>query len=580
MSEPQDAESVQTVQVPYAPQRSVVEVQLDDILPSPLNPRKTFDDAAMQDLVESVKASGVQVPIILRPREGEGDQQYEIVCGERRWRAAVRAGQSTIPAEIRVLSDSDAQQLAVIENLQRADLSPLEEARGYADLIDQEAARDHALTIEGLSLKVGKSQSHVAQRLALLRLRDEAKTLMAQGDISLGYALQLAKLGDADQERAIRWLLSRTQQVNQSMKLPEIVKPRNSENAYYNRGVRVTYTEKELQQWIRENVLLVLTNAPWALDDATLVPVAGACNGCAFRSVSNPALFGDLAGEEDRCLGPDCYATKLKAFGKRAAKAAQESGETYVRITDKVSYRPVAEVKSGMLLRAGQWLHVKKKTCASQCKGVYADGDKVGQAIEVCPDQHCKVHKHTTETAPKQGETTDDWTRRQQEERRVLELLKATEQPVREKVLTAILGRQNVESAVRLVASDVDNAPAYRKSLLERWPALKKDVFAVAALVVVLDRFHHRTLANGWQLVQSGGVASDRRLLWDLAKYAGVDADKIAIAHFQSLAEIPPEAKKLLPKGYKAPAAKKPAAKKKEAKPAVAKKPARKNKHA
>jgi len=145
-------------------------------------PRKQFDEARLHELAESIKAQGMIQPVLVR-RAGN---EYQLIAGERRWRAAQLAGLSAVPAIVREATDAQAFELALVENLQRADLNPIEEAEGYRRLVDE-----YHLTQEQVSQRVGKDRSTVANALRLLGLPDEVKQLLAQGALDMGHARAL-----------------------------------------------------------------------------------------------------------------------------------------------------------------------------------------------------------------------------------------------------------------------------------------------------------------------------------------------------------------------------------------------------
>ncbi len=157
---------------------------------NPSNPRKTFRTEDLDDLTASVRERGVVQPLIVRPVAGAKDA-YEIVAGERRWRAAQRAGLHDVPVLIREASDKEALELAIIENVQRADLNALEEARGYQQLIDQ-----YQYSQNELADVIGKSRSHIANTLRLLNLPVTIQDLVAEGKITAGHARALLTLDD------------------------------------------------------------------------------------------------------------------------------------------------------------------------------------------------------------------------------------------------------------------------------------------------------------------------------------------------------------------------------------------------
>jgi ParB family chromosome partitioning protein len=165
-----------------AAQDQLREIPVGSIKPNPFQPRKHFDDAALDDLKASIAEYGVLVPIIVRRR----DEGFELVAGERRWRACAALQRATIPAIVRQSDDRDSLEVAIVENLQRENLNPLEEAAGFAQLIEE-----HDFTQEDVARRLGKSRSTIANALRLLSLSDAIKAMLAGGRLSVGHAKAL-----------------------------------------------------------------------------------------------------------------------------------------------------------------------------------------------------------------------------------------------------------------------------------------------------------------------------------------------------------------------------------------------------
>ncbi|MFP1630582.1 ParB/RepB/Spo0J family partition protein [Zhengella sp. ZM62] len=157
---------------------------------NPRNPRRHFSEDDLKDLAQSIREHGVVQPVVVRPRPGHPGQ-YEIIAGERRWRAAQMAGLVEVPVLVREVDDRVALELAIVENVQRSDLNPVEEAMGYQQLIE-----DHNYTQADLAQVIGKSRSHVANTLRLLKLPDDVRTMLVNGDLSAGHARTLITADD------------------------------------------------------------------------------------------------------------------------------------------------------------------------------------------------------------------------------------------------------------------------------------------------------------------------------------------------------------------------------------------------
>ncbi|QPH55882.1 ParB/RepB/Spo0J family partition protein [Pontivivens ytuae] len=165
-------------------------VPIEHLQPNPDQPRRIFTEVDLEDLTRSVREKGVIQPLIVRPAP-DGSDGFQIVAGERRWRAAQRAKLHDIPVVIRPLDDSEVLEVAIIENIQRADLNPVEEAQGYRQLMDR-----FGHTQEKLAEALGKSRSHIANLLRLLTLPDEILLMLSEGKLSAGHARALVPLAD------------------------------------------------------------------------------------------------------------------------------------------------------------------------------------------------------------------------------------------------------------------------------------------------------------------------------------------------------------------------------------------------
>jgi ParB family chromosome partitioning protein len=182
-------------------------VPIEFLRPNPRNPRRNFAETELDELAASMRERGIIQPIVVRPVRGAADA-YEIIAGERRWRAAQRAGLHVVPIVPLDVSDDEALQLAIIENVQRSDLNPLEEAAGYQALMSEFAHSQDAI-----AKMVGKSRSHVANTLRLLKLPQTVQAYIGEGKISAGHARML--VGQPDPERLAREIVERGLNVRQ-----------------------------------------------------------------------------------------------------------------------------------------------------------------------------------------------------------------------------------------------------------------------------------------------------------------------------------------------------------------------------
>ena len=168
----------------------IVELDINELRPNPYQPRTIFDEDSLKELAESIKENGVFQPIIVK----KSIKGYDVIAGERRLRASKLAGKKTIPAIIRQISDEKMAEIALLENLQRENLNPLEEAKAYKSLIEK-----LNLTQEQLAKKVSKSRSHITNMLGLLRLPGEVQDMVTTGKLTMGHARALSKIEDKEQ---------------------------------------------------------------------------------------------------------------------------------------------------------------------------------------------------------------------------------------------------------------------------------------------------------------------------------------------------------------------------------------------
>ncbi|MCW5686078.1 MAG: ParB/RepB/Spo0J family partition protein [Pseudolabrys sp.] len=168
-------------------------VPIEFVHANPRNPRRTFVESELEELSASIRERGVIQPIVVRVARGKSGEAYEIIAGERRWRAAQRAGLHDLPVVIIDVSDAEALELAIVENVQRADLNPIEEAQGYLALIEE-----FKHSAEDVARIVGKSRPHIANTIRLARLPEAVKTLVRNGALSAGHARALVGHADAE----------------------------------------------------------------------------------------------------------------------------------------------------------------------------------------------------------------------------------------------------------------------------------------------------------------------------------------------------------------------------------------------
>lgn len=332
---------------------------LDELRPSPDNPRHlTDDDPKLRELADSLRTLGQIEPIVVRAVEAGGSKcgpagepadiimDYIILAGERRWRAARIAGLGALECKILACDDRTALEITVVENLQREDLTPLEEARGVRRLLDA------GWPVEEIAAHLGKSPAWVTVRAKLTELDAVWTDGLAAG--------KYAWAGVAHLEQIAR--------------LPAEVQ----------REIAKTYKDgwdppsaAELAREIQERYLHQLSAATWKLDDAALLPAVGACTTCPHRSGHQGVLFADLAGK-DRCLNTACWYRKAQALTARKAAELREKHETVVVLVERRDGNPAPDAlpKGVAVLESGNGMNECKKSDPGAVPAVQAESGR------------------------------------------------------------------------------------------------------------------------------------------------------------------------------------------------------------
>ncbi len=312
-------------------------------------------------MAESIRSNGLIQPITVRPNS-EG---FEIVAGAKRFRAAQLAELFSLPARIVDITDAQALEWQLVENSQRVDVHPYEEAQGFQRLLDM-PGYDVATLVE----KSGKSAAHVYARLSLLQLIPAVAEAFSKEFISASHANLLARL------------------------------PQEAQVNAYEQCWRKDWTDKEphllpakhLSAWIQTNLYLSLADAPFSKEDTTLNPPAGACVTCPRRSGFNTTLFADVQG--DQCLDAPCFHTKMEAHINREIAARPE----LVQIEN--GYRAPKEQRPGAV-RSGTYREIEHTNnpdaepvlpCEAAKPAIIVYGKRVGTTLTVCTDNNCPVH--------------------------------------------------------------------------------------------------------------------------------------------------------------------------------------------
>ena len=374
---------------------------LDSLTESANNPRRSFDTAALNELAESIKAQGILAPLVVRPV----GQHFEIVAGARHYRAAQLAGLETAPVRIVELTDAQALETSIVENLQRRDVHPMEEASGYARLL---ALDEPKYSVEQIAAKVGKAPAFILARLKLVELVPAVVEAFTQDEIGLGHALLLAKLQPEQQEEALAACYQ--EQYSSGSKAKPILLP-----------------VRHLQQWIEHNILLEIAAAPFSKEDAALVPEAGACVDCPKRTGHNVLLFEGISAQHNSCSDPKCYAAKVDAHVRQTIVAKPK----LVQIS--TAYGPTKDGSAAVPRNKYVEIHSEKptnpkqrdwpeyKTCKFTTEAIVTEGSEKGELRRVCANPECTVHH-----ARKQPTTADAVIKAEQEKRRREEAMAQT----------------------------------------------------------------------------------------------------------------------------------------------------------
>jgi ParB family chromosome partitioning protein len=346
---------------------------LEKIRESKTNPRKTFNAQALEDLAKSVKEKGIIVPPLVRPVDGH----FEIVAGARRYRAAKKAGLSEIPVLVRELSDDQALEAQVIENLQRQDVHPLEEGEGYQSLLTT-----GRYDVDGLAAKVGKSSSYIYQRLKLAELIDPAKKAFLEDRITAGHAVLIARLVPDDQKAALGRCVH---EVDVADGDPEDWGHKKS-------AAKTLITVRDLSNWIEGEIHTDLAKMPWDMADADLVPKAGPCATCPKRTGNSPGLFPEIQ-KDTVCTDRACFKDKFNAWIDLKIKELKAQDDKVVVISEEQYNWRLAPVEGRAgVKRLGEWHRIGKKKCRNAGLGIMFEGASRGKIIEICTAASCSVH--------------------------------------------------------------------------------------------------------------------------------------------------------------------------------------------
>jgi ParB family chromosome partitioning protein len=340
-------------------------IPLSSIEESKTNPRTHFNENAMIELAESIKSGGVRQPVLLRPLDDQG--RYELVAGTRRFRASQLAELEEIPAIISQLTDAEAIEIQVVENLQREDVHELEEAVGYRQMLATEpyASMEATERMNVLAAKVGKSTSYIYQRLKLLDLAPKLQEAFFEGDITAGHAILIARLDPKEQLLAL--------------------KACHKENYYGSidnaKGEKIM-SVRALRDWLKQKHYLAMSTAPFDRENLTLLPQAGSCAECPKRTGYKPEFFPEF-NEEDICTDRKCFDQKVAAHIEAVKARLVAEGKAFIEIST------LWDTKLPNVLPQGKWSPAEEEDEEEPIEGVtielglVVEGRDLGRVLNI-----------------------------------------------------------------------------------------------------------------------------------------------------------------------------------------------------
>lgn len=560
----------------------VQEIPIDLLMVSVEETRKTYDQAALKELAESIGKKGVNEPLQVRPHGRPNGhrlakQHYEIITGQRRYLASQIAGKSTCPCIVRDLTDAEARELAIISNLQREELPAMEEAEAYGKLLERPGA-----TIETVAAALAKSASYVGRRVQLLKAAEPVRAALKEGAIDVGHALELARLSERMQTDLLARLNVGGNSIDPNDVVDEAGEPgicrfcgckedepcpggcswANEEETICDSQsclvqfraeigeadpkFRKTFTSvAELRNMIARDSLRVLSDAPFPLD-GNLPPMP--CTDCPKRSTNAVLLFDDCA--QDTCTDRRCYDAKIGAWIQAELDAAKAEKRRLLKFTSNwTSDKDKIQVGS----YTGPKPFGSEHECQNGEEGIWLDGENVGRRARICRNQKCETHhgkqsSSSSARAPKKSE------KEKEDRRKVLDKVKA-EKAYRVALTAAIAAAPvDVKAAAELAidvccfliektnslyAAHLAKAIGWDEDLLN-WNGRKKLREKIAGLPEWRQLLIARLSEEAGELSVSeyncNGKCED---LEKLARLVGIDAKKIRAGLTETAAKKP-----------------------------------------
>lgn len=408
-------------------------IPIDQVKESKLNPRKRYDEVKMKELTESIRGKGILTPLLVRTQDGF----YEIAAGTRRYRAALTAGLKEVPVIIRKLNDVEFLEIITIENLQREDVHPMEEASGFRDLMKR-----GGYDVATIAAKVGKSESYVYQRLKLADLIPEAQRAFLEEKITAGHAILIARLQSQDQTTTLNECLEGSDWDNEMMSV------------------------RELADHIERQIHLDLNSASFSKKDPDLIPEAGSCTTCPKRTGFQPTLFPDIK-KKDTCTDPKCFHAKVDAFIHRWVETkSQDTDVPPLKLSGDFDYR-AKKIPDDKPIPANLYQEItdkKKRSCGSAREGIITEGQNKGKILMICTDLNCKIH-HPQYSSPE----GDRWRAKQKAANEKTKREQTVRVKIIDEIIKAIPGELSKEDLAFIAEQLFDELwTEYQKKILMR----------------------------------------------------------------------------------------------------------------
>ncbi len=344
------------------------EIPLARLVESPHNPRRRFNEKSLAELAASIEEHGILTPLLARPQEAD----FEIAAGHRRYRAAKIAGFVTVPVVIRQMTDQQFMEILTVENLQREDVHAYEEAQGYAELL-----KLPGYDVTAVAAKIGRSESYVRGRLRLLDLVPEVVEEFLNDGITFAHARLITPLPKDKQAKALKQCFA---QFGRNLDKRELL------------------PVAELRGWIRDDEGEDLADAPFSLEDAGLVPEAGACLLCPKSTCSEARLFADDQGGET-CYDKKCFEEKIEAHIAKLAKSGLVAISTDYNekaapagVVGRKEYTEIQVPPPDDEPEDREDLNPEEKICQFAEQAIIAAGWNKGQVRQICREPKCPIH--------------------------------------------------------------------------------------------------------------------------------------------------------------------------------------------